>query len=197
MIGTSDSSPERLYPKRRRYSPVSSSHTSLLRFFLTMPFRCAKASHLVGARGCGSGLARGSGVVGAGRCAIRPSCHNHPRDLQQLTQLFVMSSFWQAEDHTATLPKLFRCSCCTQRLLKRRRPKAHQGSIAWQLKEPRHQALGDLGCDLQTGPIGVVLEASLVEGTMITGHHIAQIVLQLATVFLPVRDNKQVEHIMW
>ena len=37
-----------------------------------MPFFCANFSHLVGSRGLGSGLARGSGVVGGGSVTVRP-----------------------------------------------------------------------------------------------------------------------------
>ena len=74
MIGTADSSPAFWYPYRRFQVCSPSSKVSLLRFFLTMPFCAANVSHLVGGRGTGSGLARGSGVLGAGSCASRPTC---------------------------------------------------------------------------------------------------------------------------
>lgn len=63
----------------RFHSCESSSKTILLRFCFVMPFFCANSSHLVGARGLGSGFSRGRAVVGAGRCAMRPGSFPIPR----------------------------------------------------------------------------------------------------------------------
>lgn len=60
-------------PQRLTHSCFSSSHTVLSFRFFWIPFAFANCSHLVGGFGLGRGLARGSCVVGGGRCANGPS----------------------------------------------------------------------------------------------------------------------------
>lgn len=56
-------------------SPIACETARFVRSNTRCPTRrtCAKSSHLVGGRGLGMGFSRGSTVVGAGRCAMRPT----------------------------------------------------------------------------------------------------------------------------
>jgi predicted RNA-binding Zn-ribbon protein involved in translation (DUF1610 family) len=61
----------------------------------------------------------------------------------------------------------------------------HRGSLAGQLEELGHQALGDLGGQLPAGGVRLPLEAVLVDGALLAGHHVAQVEVQVPAVLLP------------